>query len=578
MKGFSKFFHNLELTFAITAVAFFAAWWFNPANIAHNFTGFSRMFDFVLFFLVSYIIMHPILMDILIWSLSSHIVEHTNKTPQEGLKVAFITTIVPASEAIHLLHKCLPAMIKASYAHDTWLLDEGGSDEVKAICDLYGVKYFSRFGKGEYNTRLGKFSKKTKGGNHNAWYDAYGKDYDIVAQIDTDFVPLESFLTDTLGFFRDPKFAFVGTPQIYGNTKDSFIALGAAEQQYYFYATVLRGLHGMETTLLIGANHIIRVAALKDVDLYSAHLTEDLLTGMKLHAKKWKSVYLPKALAVGDGPSTWESYFNQQMRWAYGCMDIFFNHSFKIFRQMGLRRSVYYFFLQQHYFSGIGMALSIVLLSLYFFAGLQAASVDLLRFAVFYSLILLICWITSVRLQRFNILSGEMSELQMAGRTISVAAWPIYFLAFINVIFGKRISYKVTPKGKKSEFTGRNLRLFTPHIIFGILALIGLISSFFTHRQNILMMFWACNCALFMLSVPFSQQFAQLFSSEKLQQLPLWRRIKTFFQDNPVNQSTNLSVVGQEYFDIKPLKRLSQKSIHTSHRINSTLLDIFFIC
>lgn len=394
----SKFSLIAYSTLSLVSVILFALWWFNPQHIPHNFTGIARTLDVILFFLVSYVIWHPIIMDILTWSVSSHIKDIRQQKPIPGLRVAFLTTIVPQNEPIELLYKCLPAMVNVKYEHDTWLLDEGDNKEVKKICEQYGVKHFSRHGKSEYNTREGKFTK-TKGGNHNSWYDLHGDKYDIVAQIDTDFVPNRNFLTKTLGYFRDPKVAFVGTPQIYGNTGNSFIALGAAQQQFNFYGAVLRGLSGMGLTLLIGANHIIRVSAFKKMGHYTAHITEDLVTGMKLHAQGYKSVYVPSPLAIGEGPSTWESYFNQQLRWAYGCIDILFHHSPKHFKKLGLRQSLYYFFLQQHYFSGLAMALSTVLLSLYFIFGLRAADVDIFEFLIFYSLALLICWLMSVWLQ-----------------------------------------------------------------------------------------------------------------------------------------------------------------------------------
>ncbi len=493
---------------ALTLVTLFACWWFRPIHLPQNFTGIARIFDVILFLLVSFIIFHPIIMEVLTWLISSHIKEVDQESPAPGLRVAFITTIVPASESLELLHKCLPAMILADYPHDTWLLDEGNSEEVKKICELYGVNHFSRHGNTGYNTKVGKFTR-TKGGNHNSWYDAFGNDYDVVAQIDTDFVPETSFLTKTLGYFNDAQVAFVGTPQIYGNTENSLIARGAAEQQYNFYGSVLRGLSGMGVTLLIGANHVIRVSALKDVDHYSAHITEDLLTGMKLHSKGWKSVYLPYALAIGEGPNSWESYFNQQMRWAYGCMDILFNHSGKLFKKMNLRCKMYYFFLQQHYFSGIAMALSIILLNLYFFSGLRAADVDFFRFFVFYSFVLLTSWLMSVWLQHYHIQREDEGSLLLAGSIINVAAWPIWFIAFISVLIRKRLTYKVTPKGEQKNSSSSLLKVFFPHLLFGSVAGMGLIASLFTHWQSPAMIFWAVSSMLLMLFVPFAQRIEQ---------------------------------------------------------------------
>ncbi len=74
-------------------------------------------------------------------------------------------------------------------------------------------------------------------------------------------------LTRTLGHFRDPYVAFVGTPQIYGNM-GNLIARGAAQQTYMFYGPILRALSSWRMTLLIGANHIVRVAALREVGWY----------------------------------------------------------------------------------------------------------------------------------------------------------------------------------------------------------------------------------------------------------------------------------------------------------------------
>lgn len=496
--------------FAVMIVALFAIWWFEPSHIPSNFGSAPKIVDIIIFFLVSYVIWHPIVMEVLTWCIASRIKPYRQQKPVPGLRVAFITTIVPASESLSLLDKCLPAMVKAKYPHDTWILDEGNSKEVKEVCGKYGVKHFSRFRRRLYNTRKGKFVKKTKGGNHNAWYNTYGDAYDIVAQIDTDFVPRSDFLTKTLGYFRDPKVAFVGTPQIYGNTKDSLIALGAAEQQYSFYGSVLQGLSGMGMTLLIGANHIIRVSAFKNVNHYTAHITEDLITGMKMHANGWKSVYVPHPLAVGEGPTTWEAYFNQQLRWAYGCIDILFHHSLKYLRKMGIGQALYYFFLQQHYFSGIAMALSICLLGLYFGFGLRAASINTMQFFLSYSLVMLTCWLMSVWLQRFDVHRKKEGELLLAGKVISIAAWPVWFIGFTSVLTGKRLTYKVTPKGGDGKRTRTSLKVFIPHFVFGIAAIAGLVSSFFTHRQSPIMLFWALSCAFLMLSVPFVDHLHRL--------------------------------------------------------------------
>ncbi|HSW97551.1 MAG TPA: glycosyltransferase family 2 protein, partial [Candidatus Saccharimonadales bacterium] len=62
-------------SFAFISVFLFALWWFSASHIPHNFSGNFKIFDILLFILVSYIIWHPIIMEVLTWSISSHIKE-----------------------------------------------------------------------------------------------------------------------------------------------------------------------------------------------------------------------------------------------------------------------------------------------------------------------------------------------------------------------------------------------------------------------------------------------------------------------------------------------------------------------
>src|SRR5688572_8627156 len=108
----AKISQTLFTALALTSVVLFAIWWFNPAHFPNNFSLYPSVWDALLFLAVSYVIWHPIIMEVLSWAISSHIKDIREQKPVDGLKVAFITTIVPASESLELLHKCLPAMVK----------------------------------------------------------------------------------------------------------------------------------------------------------------------------------------------------------------------------------------------------------------------------------------------------------------------------------------------------------------------------------------------------------------------------------------------------------------------------------
>lgn len=481
MTMWERLVYSLLLLLGVGSTIVFAIIWFNPSNIPQNFSYAWHTLDFVLFGLISYIVWYQIMNELFYWYISSHMVKPRTSTPEKGLSVAFLTAFVPGSESYEILERNLKAMIAVDYPHDCWLLDEGNDPIAKNICKKYGVYHFSRNGITHYNTEQGPFRRKTKGGNYNSWFDQYGLKYHIVAQVDVDFVPKKNFLTETLGYFRDPDVAFVGTPQIYGNENESWIVRGAAEQAFTFYGPTQRGLDKFNMSLFIGANHVFRSIAHNDIEGYSGHIVEDHLTGMHIYQKKWKSVYLPKILAIGDGPSTWESYFNQQMRWAYGLIDILFHHSFSIFSKLRRRHLVHYFILQQYYFYGIAQGIAVILLLLYFAFGISNTQLSLSLLLSTYVPLLFIQTVISLWLQRFFVNPRNEKGLHMRAKLLNLAVWPIYLLAFFCVLIGKKIQYKVTVKGEHT-YSPPRISLFLPHLILGSITALALYIGKISHH------------------------------------------------------------------------------------------------
>jgi cellulose synthase/poly-beta-1,6-N-acetylglucosamine synthase-like glycosyltransferase len=265
---------------------------------------------------------------------------------------------------------------------------------------------------------------------------------------------------------------------------------------------------------MLGANHVVRVSALRHVGFYAGHLTEDLLTGMTLHSKHYRSVYVSEQLALGEGPTTWRAYFNQQTRWAHGCMDILFHDSFKLFRTMELKKSLHYYFMQQHYFAGLASMLGVLLLTMYFLLGITPSSIMLVPLLSVYLPLLLWQYVIHLRLQDYYINPGTEKGFQKYGMIIGIAAWPIYFLAFIGVIRNKRLSFKVTPKGE-SSVASTDLKLFLPHIIIGSVTAIDLLSMPITHNDGAVMIFWAALITISMYGIAFHEQ---LIASYKFSQ------------------------------------------------------------
>lgn len=237
-----KISYTVLLTFGLLLTIVFAVWWFNPSHLSHNFHGIAHINDYILFFVLSYIVWHQIVMELFSWYVAAY-VKHPDHTitPKPNMRVAYLTAFVPGSEPYDILEKTLIAMVGVDYPHDTWLLDEGNDPIARAICARHGVHHYSRNGIPRFNTIDGKFARKTKGGNYNSWLHHYDKKYDIVAQHDVDFIPTKNFLTRTLGYFSDPSVAFVGTPQVYGNLEDSWITRGQQNKHMVFMDRFKKG-------------------------------------------------------------------------------------------------------------------------------------------------------------------------------------------------------------------------------------------------------------------------------------------------------------------------------------------------
>jgi hypothetical protein len=154
-----------------------------------------------------------------------------------GWKVGVATTFVPGVEPFEMLEETLRALIALDYPHDTWVLNEGDDDQVKALCEKLGALHFSRKKMSQYQTDSGIFQSSSKHGNYNAWLHGIGFDrYEIITAFDPDHVPDSSFLSRVLGYFDDPKVGYVQVAQAYYNQKASFISRGAAEESYAYYS------------------------------------------------------------------------------------------------------------------------------------------------------------------------------------------------------------------------------------------------------------------------------------------------------------------------------------------------------
>ncbi len=316
--------------------------------------------------------------------------------------------------------------------HRTWILDDGRSDEVRALAGELGCNYTRRLSGGG-----------AKAGNINyALTIAKGEFFCV---FDADFVPRPNFLVETVPFFVDDTVAFVQTPQAYGNLRN-LISRGAGYTQTVFYKFVQTGRNHFNAAFCVGTNVIYRRAAIDDVGgIYTDSKSEDVWTSLMLHERGWRTIYIPQTLAVGDAPETIEAYTKQQLRWATGGFEIMFTHNpLSPRRRLSMDQRLMYLVTATHYLTGIAPGLLLLVPPLEIFFDLRPVNLDIsittwvIYYAGFYVLQILLAFYT---------LGSFRWEVLM----LAAVSFPIYLQALFNAFVGKEQKWHVTGSKARPE-------------------------------------------------------------------------------------------------------------------------------
>jgi cellulose synthase/poly-beta-1,6-N-acetylglucosamine synthase-like glycosyltransferase len=494
--------------------------------------------------------------------------------PEVGYRLCFYTCFVPASEDIGRLEKTLAGMTNQTYGTrwpgivDAWVLDEGDSDEVKALCKKYGVNHWSRKNLPAVEfiippwTRA-SFARRTKHGNVNHfvyWLRCDGREYDFFAYVDCDHVPKPVFIERMLGYFRDPYVGCVVAPQTYENAHPSnqshtIVARLAESAQFVFHTLMQLAGNRTGSALMVGTNGIARAAALMEIGGLQPLITEDALTGLALsnrRGNRWKIISTPDELAVGLGPVTFRDMFSQQLRWAQGTNMIIMHHASQ-FRQLALRhprRFLHYCLLMLYYpTAALCFVLGVACCVLYAVTGTAGLEVSTWRWMGIYTdiLAMLVCLFVWARRHNVSSMEPEYSS-GFGGLFMASMCAPVYVWALIKAIFrhtrmpkpklpkakrkqpgsqpGKSEVFKVTPKGDKViPDTPGSFKYSLPWV--GLLST-ALVYQIWAGHTNPFMIFWTslaiviCSgpLVIWMFDAPRQRRMAQT-NQETVEQLEL---------------------------------------------------------
>jgi cellulose synthase (UDP-forming) len=397
----------------IGAAAAYVTWWLNTGHIGTP----------ILFYLLAaaegFTLLHLLGFWWAVWA------TRFEEPPKPSWSYAIDVYIPTLGEPLEVLERTVSAAVEMDVPHRTFILDDSGRDEVEKLAERLGAAYIRR------TARRG-----AKAGNLN--HALRLTDGDLVAVFDADHAPRRDFLKRLLGYFNDPKCAFVQTPQYYGNAHDNEVAQGAYQQQAMFYGPICRGKNGLGAAFCCGTNVIFRRTALQDVGGFDPRsVVEDFVTSMRIHRRGWRSVYYPYVLAEGIGPGDLRTYLRQQYRWARGSIGALLSlEPFKPGFSLGQRFQ--YLLATTFYLIGLVTLIYLALPVVYLLGGQSAFSRGSGTFVFFYLPYLLLA-LTTIRW-------GLGDQLRLEHLRYTFGAFPVYAMAAVASLLHLPARFRVTSK------------------------------------------------------------------------------------------------------------------------------------
>lgn len=395
-----------------------------------------------------------------------------------GKKVSVNVYITVYGEPLEEIRETAIAAKAMHGLHHTYILDDGGSDEVRYMAHEIGVGYIRR-----------PTHEHAKAGNVNYALKNASSDFFVI--LDSDFVADERFLYETMPFFEDKTVAFVQTPQYYGN-HDTFIADAAGYMQHVFYSLVQVGKNRFNAAFCVGTNVVFRRTAIDSVGgMYWRSKSEDIWTSLKLHEKGYRSVYINNVLAVGKVPETIKSYSKQQLRWATGSFEIFLHRNPLFNKALTPDQRIQYFSTTAFYFIGFAVMILMLLPALQIYFNLTPIAVDLpfYQWALLYSGF----YVTQIILSMF-MMGGFRAKTFM----LAAVSFPVYVKAFFNALFRRDVAWQATHRVDTYDSPFYYMRAQVYMFLFLLVTLaVGIWKSIYTHEFSVSIAWCALNALIF---------------------------------------------------------------------------------
>lgn len=391
------------------------------------------------------------------------------------------------NEPISVVYRTLVGCNALDYPKKrVYLLDDGNRPEMAEMAQHLGVVYLSR----TQNTHA-------KAGNlNNALRQISGE---LVLVFDADHVPTRGFLNQTVGFFqKQGDLAYVQTPQHFF-TLDPFQRNLVADsvvnnEQDFFFHVIQPGNDSWGAAFFAGSGAIFRRAALDSVGGFAVEtVTEDVHTGLRMHAKGWKSKLYAKNLAAGLAQDSYADFIKQRLRWARGMTQILFNDHPLFTPGLSWPQRLCYLSGIWYFYNGLHRMVFLVAPLFFLLFGLMTMDAGFIELLTYYVPSFL-CLFWGYSLLTYGYRHMFWAEIYETALCLYMS------LAALGTLFSpKRSKFMVTPKGTVSDRLFFNWRVVVPQLALATLTVVGLCMAVYRASTSpnylggiLTNVFWCC--------------------------------------------------------------------------------------
>ncbi len=154
-------------------------------------------------------------------------------------------------------------------------------------------------------------------------------DVEIIGVVDADYLVSPDYLRDLVGYFENPRVAFVQTPQDYRDYRpeSTFYQRACYHAYRYFFDLSMPSRNERNAIIFGGTMGLIRARALREIGGWDEWcITEDAEASLRLLSRGWQGRFVNETYGKGLMPLEFDALKRQRFRWCFGGIQILRKH------------------------------------------------------------------------------------------------------------------------------------------------------------------------------------------------------------------------------------------------------------